>query len=276
MMKCESFGSGPPLVLLPGLEGRCEFVRPAADALARSFRVLTFSLCGEPGSGARFDPALGFDNYTRQILTALDRHRLAGAVVCGISFGGLAALRFAAAHPNRTSALVLASTPGPAWRLRERHRLYARVPLLFGPLFFVESPLRLQPELAVTFPDVRDRWRFARQQLARFLRAPLSPPRMAARARLIDATSRDADCRAVTAPTLIVTGEPALDRVVNVADTRTYAARIAGAQHRILAETGHLGPVARPDAFASLVREFMDGCRGQHVSRGGQGDRATA
>src|SRR6266850_5448358 len=101
MMKCESVGDGPPLVLIPGLDGRREFVRPAADALARSFRVLALSLCGERGSGARFDPALGFDNYTRQILTILDRQRVARAIVCGISFGGRAAMRFAAVHPDR-------------------------------------------------------------------------------------------------------------------------------------------------------------------------------
>jgi 3-oxoadipate enol-lactonase len=275
-MDVREFGSGAPLVLIPGIDGRHQFIRPAADALARSFRVLTFSLCGEPGSGARFDPALGFDNYTRQVLTALDRHRVERAIICGISFGGLAALRFAAAHPERTASLVMASTPGPAWHLRPRHRLYARVPYLFGPLFFIESPLRLRPELWATFPGLRDRLRFSVWQLARFLSAPLSPSRMAVRALLVDATSRDPDCRAITAPTLIVTGEAALDRVVTVADTSLYSARIAGARHRILAGTGHLGPVTRPDAFASLVREFVDGSRAGQSLRGGQGDRATA
>ena len=56
-MDPSDFGSGPPLVLIPGLDGRREFVRPAADALARSFRVLALSLCGERASGVRFDPA---------------------------------------------------------------------------------------------------------------------------------------------------------------------------------------------------------------------------
>jgi pimeloyl-ACP methyl ester carboxylesterase len=274
-MEISEFGSGPALVLLPGLDGRREFVRPAADALARSFRVLALSLCGEPGSGERFDPALGFENYTRQVLSVLDRLRLDRAIVCGISFGGRAAIRFAAVHPDRTAALIVASTPGPNFHLRPRHRLYLRTPYLFGPLFFVESPQRLRPELAATFPDLQRRLRFTRQQLARFLSAPLSPSRMAARARLVDATSVEADCASISAPTLIVTGEPALDRVVNVADTSTYTARIAGSQHRILATTGHLGPITRPDAFAAIVRDFVDSC-GSHMTAGRQSDRATA
>ena len=37
-------GSGPPLVLVPGIPGPWEYVRPAIEALGKSFRVLAFSL----------------------------------------------------------------------------------------------------------------------------------------------------------------------------------------------------------------------------------------
>ena len=37
-------GDGPTLVLVPGLQGRWEYVRPAVEALARYFTVVTFSL----------------------------------------------------------------------------------------------------------------------------------------------------------------------------------------------------------------------------------------
>ena len=37
-------GSGPPLVMIPGLQGRWEYQRGTIDALAASFRVITFSL----------------------------------------------------------------------------------------------------------------------------------------------------------------------------------------------------------------------------------------
>lgn len=251
------FGHGPPLVLVPGIQGRWEYLRPAIDALARTFRVLTFPLSGERESGTRIDPRLGFDNDARQILTGLDRRGIERAAVCGISFGGLPAIRFAATCRDRVSALVLASTPAPQWNLRRRHRIYARVPWLFGPLFLIESPFRLRHEVAATLPEVAARWRFARSQLATLARTPLSPTRMAARAALIANTDIAADCARVTAPTLIVTGERALDRVVSVERTLTYLELIAGARHRTLPATGHLGSITRPDAFASLVRVFL-------------------
>ena len=58
---------GPPLVLIPGIQGRWEWMRPAVDALAKHFRVISFSLCRRADQRLRFDPALGFDNYVAQV-----------------------------------------------------------------------------------------------------------------------------------------------------------------------------------------------------------------
>ena len=57
-------GHGPPLILVPGLQGRWEWMRPCVRALARHFRVISFTLAGDWGSGLRFDPRLGFVNRT--------------------------------------------------------------------------------------------------------------------------------------------------------------------------------------------------------------------
>jgi pimeloyl-ACP methyl ester carboxylesterase len=251
-------GQGPPLVLIPGIQGRWEYLRPAIDALARSFRVLTFPLSGEPGCALPLDASAGLDRDAGQVLALLDRAGIERAVVCGISFGGLPAIRFAATHPDRSAALILASTPGPLWRLRRRHRLYARAPRIFGPAFMVESPFRLRRELAAAFPGAGDRWRFVRWQLRTLARAPLSPARMAARARIMVRATVADDCARVTAPTLVITGERALDRVVPVDTTLGYVRLIAGADCRTLARTGHLGSITTPDAFANVVREFTE------------------
>jgi 3-oxoadipate enol-lactonase len=250
-------GSGPPLVLVPGFQGRWEYLRPAVEALARSFRVLTFPLCGERASRLRFDPSRGLDNYADQILGVLDDRHIDRAAICGVSFGGLAALRFAAAHPDRTAALILVSTPGPLWHLRKRHRLYARAPWLFGPLFLAETPRRLRKEVGVALPAADDRWQFTRSQIRALLEAPPSLTRMAERARLISAIDRVADCRSVSAPTLIVTGEPGLDHVVQVDGTSRYLEFIPHACGAILAGTGHIGSITKPQAFAEIVRRFV-------------------
>ena len=67
-------GTGTPLVLVPGLQGRWEWMRPAVDALAQHFRVLTFSLAAN-GRRTVFDRRLGFDNFIVQIDRVLERGR---------------------------------------------------------------------------------------------------------------------------------------------------------------------------------------------------------
>lgn len=254
-------GAGDPLVVIPGFQGRWEYVRPAVDALAGYFRVITFPLCGEPSSGLELEPARGFDNYTDQVFDALGSAKLDRATICGISFGGLIALRFAAAHPERTSALVLASTPGPSWRLRTRHKLYARLPRLAGPLFLAETPWRLRAEICAAIGERIPRRRFIRSQLSTLLKAPLSLQRMGARALLISSCGAAACAARVTAPTLVINGEPKLDHVVAADGSAEYLALIPTASSVVLEHTGHLGSITKPDAFAGLIRDFVSGQR---------------
>ena len=64
----------------------------------------------------------------------------------------------------------------------------------------------------------------------------------------------------VRVPTLVVTGEPGLDRVVPTALTAEYTRIWPHAQAVTLARTGHLGLVTRPDAFAGAVVPFAETC----------------
>jgi len=167
-------GSGPPLVLIPGLQGRWEYMRPTVEALSLSFRVLTFSLDGAD--------AADLDDYARLVADVLTQKGLERATICGISFGGLIAVRFASRYQSRCGALVLASTPKPALQLRRRHQVYLKAPWIFGLLFLAETPWRLRPEIRAAIPDPRERRAFAMNAIRTLFGAPLSLSRMAARA----------------------------------------------------------------------------------------------
>jgi pimeloyl-ACP methyl ester carboxylesterase len=244
-------GSGPALVLIPGIPGPWQYIRPTVDALAKSFRVLTFSLGSE----------CSVENDVARIARELDERRIDHAIVCGISFGGLIALRFAALHPARTHALVLASVPGPGTTLKPRHRIYTQWPYVFGPLFIAETPVRLRHEVKSALPARSDRWRFAWSQLKAFFSAGVSLRRIARRACLIEELDSAGDAARVVAPTLVVTGDPALDWVVPVNDTMGYMRLIRDARHEVLENTGHLGSITLASVFAATVRRFVDGLR---------------
>jgi len=251
-------GRGTPLVLIPGLQGRWEYTQPTVDALARQFRVITFSLGDERTEPFPFEPDRGFDSYADHVAAVLDTAGVTRAIVCGISFGGLVALRFAVRQPERVSALVLASAPGPGWHLKPRHEAYARHPWLCGPLFLVEAPLRAQPELKASLPRTADRLQFSRQILRTLATAPVSLTRMAWRARLIGTYDSSVDCARISTPALVVTGEAHLDHVVTVEGSSRYADLIPNARRVVLVNTGHQGTLVHPDLFAETVRDFVD------------------
>jgi pimeloyl-ACP methyl ester carboxylesterase len=247
-------GNGIPIVLIPGVQGRWEWMAPAVNALAERCRVITFSLADEPNSGFAFDEGRGFDCYVDQVRDALDRAQVAKAVIIGVSFSGLLAVEFAARYPDRVSGIALVSALPPGWTPDSRALFYLRAPRLLSPLFWVTSPSRMLPELWSALAPAA--WpRFMAGLGLNCVRAPLSPTRMARRVRWA-ATFDFHDVSSVTLPTLVVTGEDALDRVVKPVLTRKYLSSLTKAKSVTLPGTGHLGLVTKPDAFAEVVCGF--------------------
>ena len=94
--------NGPPVVVVPGLQGRWEWAQAgAARAGADVPGDFLLALSGDIGSGRALDPELGFENYSRQLDDVLDAPGVERAVMCGVSFGGFVALRYAARYPER-------------------------------------------------------------------------------------------------------------------------------------------------------------------------------
>lgn len=243
--------------MVPGLHGRWEWSRPTLQHLARRCRTISYSLCGDLGSNHGFDPALGFENYVRQLDRVLDSAGIERAAICGVSFGGYVAVRYAALRPERVRALILASVPGPQWQPTSQQQRWLSRPWWSAPAFVLTSPLRLWPEVSAALPGSGPKVRFLARQALRCAAAPMIPPLMAKRIRCAAAVDFHATCRSVQAATLVVTGEEPLDRVVPVLSTRSYVSLIPGARYVTLARTGHIGVLTQPDRFADLVSEFV-------------------
>ena len=250
-------GTGTPVVIMPGIQGRWEWLGPAVDKLAERCRVITFSLCDEPTSGFRFDPSRGIENYLGQIDEAFERAGLQEAVLVGVSYSGPIAAEYAARHPERVRGLVLVAAIPPDWTPNRRARFYLRAPLLLSPLFLLDSPARVLPEIFTALPGLGERLRFTIGHGTRLLRAWLSPTRMARRLRWTEAFQYT-DTRHIQQRVLVVTGEEQLDRVVAPELTKRYLATLPTAEHMIIARTGHLGLLTKPGEFADAVRRFAD------------------
>lgn len=248
-------GHGPTLLLIPGIQGRWEWAQPAVQELARHLRVVTYSLSGERNAVPPLVPRT-FDDLVRQALNALNRATHGPAVVCGVSYGALIALRMAARHPDRVRGVVLASPLNADFAPNDRIRRWARHPRLMAPAFLAGSPGRIVPELRAAHGPA---WiPQAMGLLGRVVRAPHSPDRMAERLRLIECEDFVADCRWVHQPTLIVTGEAGLDRIVPAEASCRMLTWLPNARHVTLERTGHCGLVTRREAFARELTGFVE------------------
>ncbi|MBY0492701.1 MAG: alpha/beta hydrolase [Cyanobacteria bacterium] len=246
--------------MIPGLQGRWEWMRPTVEALAEHHRVITFSLCDERSSPFPCEPKRAFENYISQVELALDRAGVDRAVIAGVSYGGLIASEFAARRPGRVGALVLASALHSSWEPDQRQQSYLDAPILRSPMFVATAPRRIRPELVAALPSMIERLRFGAAHGARLVLSPTTPSRMARR--ILWAKSHHfADPRRVKAPALLITGEPELDRVVPVDVSRRYLNDLERAEHVVLKRTGHLGLVTRPGEFAGVLERFVNGVR---------------
>ena len=126
-------GTGPPLIVIPGVQGRWEWMTPALRELQKRCRTMSYSLCGDIGSGTRFDPELGFENYIRQLDAVFERdgRRAGGALRRLVRRLRRAALRGAAARA-RVARSILVSAPAPGWAPSERQRA-TRASVAVGP-----------------------------------------------------------------------------------------------------------------------------------------------
>lgn len=248
--------SNLPVVLVPGIQGRWQWMRPAVDALRRTRDVRTFSLNDEDGHS---DP---FAQWVTRIDAAIDELGTPQAAIVGVSFGGIVAMHYAATRPERVAALVLVSSPSPRMTLARAEAVLVNQPIMLlpgFPLFAARALQRLLPEIMAALPTWPERLRFLARYGWQVVRRPMRPYQSARWVREWQRRDLAVECARIQAPTYVITGEASLDQVVPTASTREYLSLIPGARVSTLPRTGHIGSVTKPAVFAALVEEFLDG-----------------
>jgi pimeloyl-ACP methyl ester carboxylesterase len=251
-------GEGPPVVLLHGQGGWAGVWLPVMADLARDHRVVAPDL---PGLGA--SRVNGAPPDTGRVLAwlgeLLDRTCPAPPVLVGVSLGGSIAARFAAAHGDRLSGLVLVSMGGLVGKVRippamllalVRHSLRPTERTAMGMLRQVSvdvgrvqrrmgdrwAPFRAYSlELART-PSVRQ----ANRNLLRELGLRQLPPEEVAR---------------IDVPTSLIWGRQ--DRVMPLASAKEASVRY-GWPLDVIDDAGHFLGADQPEAFLQALRRAID------------------
>jgi len=162
----DEHGSGPAVVLGHSFLCSGDMWREQVPALAERYRVLNLDLRGHGRSGPVAGPFTLYD-AVGDVLAVLDHLRIDRAVWCGLSIGGMVALRAALAAPDRVRALVLLdSDAGPEAALKKlKYSAMGLVARLVGfspvrsavsRLMFGATTRRDQPELVAEWEATAD------------------------------------------------------------------------------------------------------------------------
>jgi pimeloyl-ACP methyl ester carboxylesterase len=253
----EVSGRGPALVLAHGFACGLRMWDPQVKALARSWRVITYDVRGHGLTDAPDDAASYSQPISIADLRALLEHlELRQAVVGGLSMGGNVALNFALAHPEMTSALIVADTGAGS---DETAEWVATVHAFAAAL--ARDGLEAFADAALSNPLFA---RYAAQspEAERFIRSCL----MTHRARGLAYTAREVlakrptiyslapRLRELSVPTLLIVGEHD-EPCVKV--HRFMAETIPAARHVVIPGAGHLTNLEAPAAFNRAVSTFL-------------------
>lgn len=242
---------GPVLVCLHGIGSSSASFAPQLAPHGGLVGVTRVVAWDAPGYGRSPDPPPGttitdLAASVAEVVTGLGR----SAVLFGMSWGGVLAIRVALDHPQLVTGLVLGdSTPGSGTSAAKAAAMRARVPELL--------------ELGTRA--------FAHQRTGRLLRRDATAPELAAAAELMAAAIRPAgytvaaESMAATdlsselgrldLPTLIFYGED--DQVTGQAASEALARGIRGAQLVAVPRAGHLANQENPVFVNRMVATFL-------------------
>jgi len=222
-------GHGPPLVLVPGMDGTGRLFYTQIPRLSGSYRVATLQL---RKSADRMEILV--EDLAR-LIRSLSRNG-APAVVCGESFGGTLAMSLALAHPELVKALVVINSFA---RFLPQHRLDAAL----ASLRFIPWGAML---LVRRFTAFRMHSRFThRHEIHRFLQEMRYTTKEGYlnRLRILKAYDMRPHLKDLSMPTLFVASTE--DNLVpSVEQAKYMAARVPDASVRLLDGHGHICLIA--------------------------------
>ena len=243
--------AGPPIVLCHSFLCTREMWAAQAEALSESYRVINLDLRGHGDCGPAEDE-LSVGDLVYDVLAVLDHLEIEQAVWCGLSIGGMTAMRAAVAQPDRVAALIVADSSAieePAFN-RIKYSAMAHAARVFGvrrlmpavlPIMFGRTTLREQPELVEEWGE-----RMASTHMPSLLNILRTLMR---RRSVLDRLAQ------VRVPALVLVGEE--DRSQPVTRSREIARAIPGAELTIIPEAGHLSALEQPEAVTAAIRDFL-------------------
>ena len=257
----QSWGQGPPLLLLHGTGAATHSWRSLAPLLAKQFTVVAPALPGHGFTAGRPDGGLSMTAVARAVADLLRMMAIAPTVIVGHSAGAAIAARMVLDGQAAPAALVgldaaLLPFPGLAARI---FPALARALFVnpFAPHLFAQ--LARTPGETARFLERSTGSRIDADGVRCYERLFATAGHCAGAITMMAAWDLDAlrrDLPRLAVPLLLVHGDG--DTAIPIATAHAAAALVGDGRVTPLAGLGHLAHEEQPDAVAALIRTFAE------------------
>lgn len=247
----EDSGAGPPVILGHSFLCSGKMWREQVPALAGKFRVINPDLRGHGRSGEVDRPYSLYDAVS-DMLAVLDRLGIERAMWCGLSIGGMVALRAALSCPERVSGLILLDADAGAETTLRRLKYLAMGAgaRAVGIRPFLSSIARLMFGATTRRhnPTLVNEWRgeFARVRVPSALRCLEA---------LMRRDSLLARLGQIRVPTLVLVG--AEDQSLPPPLSRRIHDRLGDSTFSVIPAAGHLSALEQPTRVTDAILRFL-------------------
>jgi 3-oxoadipate enol-lactonase len=247
----EQAGSGPDLVLIPGLGASVNAWYAQLKGLSPVLRVTAVDLRGH-GLSEKPPGPYNLSLFATDVAALMQHLDLGPAVVVGSSMAALIAVELAATHPQRVAALVLVGgfpVLGAAGRERMEERARIAETEGMGPLGDTVASTALGAHTHQTQPALVGLFR--QGLLANDPRAYAASCRALVEADITPRLGR------IQCPALILLGSQ--EQVAPLPAARALKTGIPQARLEVIPNAGHLPFLEQPAAFNAAILEFVGG-----------------
>lgn len=249
----ETYGTGNPLILIPGFaSGAWSWKWQIAD-LSDFFQVIVFDPQGI-GNSPNYSENLSLQVFIENVGNILDELEIEKADILGASFGGFVAQEFALKFPEKVNKLILACTsaggvnhvkPTPeilqSFVKNADFTLGEQIRHFFRPAF-TESFNRNRAEIVEEVCRLREANEVSDETYFAQLQTALD----------FDATDR---LTKINHQTLVITGDR--DNLVPMENSTSLVKNLPNAELKIITNGSHMFFIENADEFNKSVREFL-------------------
>jgi pimeloyl-ACP methyl ester carboxylesterase len=247
----QSYGQGPPLIILHGLFGSLENWHSISLNLAADFQV--FAVDQRNHGRSPHTPEMSYPLMAEDLKELVANQQIEAVNVLGHSMGGKTAMLFALTYPELVQKLIILDIAPRAYSDHHREILNA---LTLLDLTSLKSRAEMESQLAPSIPDLAVR-RFLlknvkRDQAGAFYWQMNLPAIEANYARLSEAVSNHGPFEK---PTLFIRGE--CSNYIRDQDLHVIDKLFPQVEHCKITGAGHWVHAEAPEAFLRKVREFL-------------------